>query len=159
MIQVGQTTLVRHRTLVVEDDRVARIALTKILQAMGQEVYTATTVAQGLEKLAVLPERMLLDLMLPDGSGLEILRRIRDANLDTRVAVTTSVTDPQILATVSSLRPDAVFEKPIHLPDLARWLNKPDAPCYALFQAGKPPRPTHHLRCTTTTPPPTTYGP
>jgi len=118
--------VVRQKTLVVEDERLARIALTKILESMGQEVLVAATVAEGMEKLACLPERMLLDLMLPDGNGVEILRRVRDANLPIKVAVTTGVSDPAILAVVWSLQPDAVFPKPIHLPDIARWLGQPE---------------------------------
>lgn len=115
------------RTLVVEDERVARVAMTKILQALGHEVHTAATIKEALEKLTLQPQRILLDLMLPDGIGIEVLRRIRDNQLPIKVAVTSATVDPALLADVARLAPDAFFHKPIRLPDITRWLMTADA--------------------------------
>jgi two-component system OmpR family response regulator len=115
-----------RKTLVVEDDRVARLALTKILESLGQEVDTAATLAEGHEKLAGGIQCMLLDLVLPDGDGIEILRRVRAENRPIRVAVTTGISDPDLLVPIYALNPDAVFHKPLHLPDIARWLLRPE---------------------------------
>jgi DNA-binding NarL/FixJ family response regulator len=45
-------------------------------------------------------------LLLPDQGGEVILRRIRDADLKTRVAVTTAADDPNYLSEVRALNAD-----------------------------------------------------
>jgi two-component system KDP operon response regulator KdpE len=66
------------RVLAVDDDssllRVLRIGL----MALGHEVLTATTGAQGISQAAVgAPDVIVLDLGLPDMDGLDVCRRIR----------------------------------------------------------------------------------
>jgi len=66
------------RILAVDDDpallRVLRIGLV----ALGHEVITASTAAQGISQAAIVtPEVIVLDLGLPDMDGLEVCRRIR----------------------------------------------------------------------------------
>ena len=66
------------RILAVDDDtallRVLRIGLV----ALGHEVLTASTGAQGISQSAVgAPDVIVLDLGLPDMDGLEVCRRIR----------------------------------------------------------------------------------
>ena len=73
---------------------------------------SASTVAEGLALLDPPPDYLILDLGLPDAGGEVILRRVRDAGLETRVAVTTGSDDPGRLRKVRDLRPEAVFAKP-----------------------------------------------
>jgi CheY-like chemotaxis protein len=122
----SQGVAVKRKTLIVDDDRVSRTALVKILEQMGHELETAVTVAEGLAKLNLGPECVLLDLMLPDGSGVAVLERIRRDSLPIKVAVTTGTSDREMLEAVNRLKPDALFLKPLHLPDIARWLARPD---------------------------------
>ena len=68
------------------------------------------------------PSTILLDLMLPDGSGAEVLRRVRERSLPVRVAVTTGTSEEHLLREVGHLRPDAVYRKPINLPAVEKWL-------------------------------------
>lgn len=67
------------RTLVVDDDfRVARIHAVYVSRVEGfTAVGQARTIAEALAAVRSLePELLLLDLYLPDGSGLEVLRRL-----------------------------------------------------------------------------------
>ena len=68
-------------------------------------------------------KRVILDLNLPDGSGTELLRKIRDENLPIKVAVTTGRTDRLLMAEVSQLQPDAFFTKPVDLMELMCWVK------------------------------------
>ena len=68
-------------------------------------------------------KRVILDLSLPDGSGTELLRQIRDANLPIKVAVTTGKLDRSLMAEVSQLQPDAFFTKPVDLQELMCWVK------------------------------------
>ena len=50
----------------------------------------AATVAEAIDALsAAEPDWVLLDLMLPDGCGLDVLRQLRDTAAATRVCVVT----------------------------------------------------------------------
>ena len=95
-------------------------ALRKIFIRKGWDVFSAMTVAGGLALLDPPPDCLILDLMLPDGGGETILRRVRDAKVKTRVAVCTGMIDPARLAVVVGLRPEALMRKPISLVDLCR---------------------------------------
>src|SRR5919108_4927633 len=65
------------RILVVEDDRALSEILCEELRAHGHMAVAAESVADGLEQLKQSDfEVGLLDLMLPDGSGIEILRQV-----------------------------------------------------------------------------------
>ena len=114
------------RTLVVEDDASSRNALQAILRILGHQVSTATTVGEALHLLGAraeeLPETLLLDLMLPDGNGMEVLRQIRKRDLAIRVAVLSGADKPMLEA-ARALHPDAVFAKPVDAPRLLAWLH------------------------------------
>src|SRR3954453_8510172 len=86
----------------------------------GWDVVVATSAAEGLASLDPPPDYLILDLMLPDRGGELILRRVRDADLKTRVAVTTGTDDAARLSVVRTLRPEALFEKPIDVADVWR---------------------------------------
>lgn len=111
--------------LVVEDDGATNAAMQAILRHHGYQPAGAKTVADALRLIAEPPDCLVLDIMLPDGEGTAVLRHVRQFNLPTRVIVTTGVADPQILATISDLKPDAFLRKPIAVGELIRLL-KPD---------------------------------
>jgi response regulator of citrate/malate metabolism len=69
------------RTLVVEDDyRVAELHCAYVERVQGFKVagkaHTGTTALQSVDQL--LPDLVLLDIYLPDMSGLEVLQRLRE---------------------------------------------------------------------------------
>ena len=68
----------KGRILIVEDEAGVRDVNAAHLAGLGYEVYTAATIAQA-ERLAqeTPPDLYLLDVMLPDGSGLDYCRRLR----------------------------------------------------------------------------------
>jgi DNA-binding response OmpR family regulator len=70
------------RLLVVEDEADLVSALRVGLDRAGYAVDTALTVAAAEAKLAVEPyDLVVLDLMLPDGDGFELCRRLRSGEL------------------------------------------------------------------------------
>ena len=78
----------KQRILVVEDDRTLRMALVFNLEREGYEVRSAVDGEQGLA--AARDGRLdliVLDLMLPAMSGLEVLRTIRAEGIDTPVVI------------------------------------------------------------------------
>jgi two-component system, OmpR family, KDP operon response regulator KdpE len=67
------------RVLVVDDERQILRALKVILREAGYEVAEATTIEEALDVASVRPpDAAIVDLMLPDGSGVELCRRLRE---------------------------------------------------------------------------------
>jgi DNA-binding NtrC family response regulator len=76
--------------LVVEDDVALAEVLYDQLTTLGHSVQAARTIADGLAELGRGEfDVALLDLMLPDGSGIEILQRIADEDLPTEAIILT----------------------------------------------------------------------
>ena len=62
--------------LVVEDDEVTAILLTRILAANDFRVIKAGNRAEILSGLKAAPDLVILDVLMPDANGLDILNRI-----------------------------------------------------------------------------------
>jgi two-component system response regulator PilR (NtrC family) len=77
--------------LIVDDEEILQDVLTSLLQKEGYSTFSATT---GQEAMAVLAKEdvdlILLDLMLPDTSGLALLKKIRAEEPDQVVVVITA---------------------------------------------------------------------
>ena len=66
------------RVLVVDDEQQILRALRTSLRAAGYEVDTASTAEEALAAAALRPpEAVILDLVLPDGSGTDVCRELR----------------------------------------------------------------------------------
>jgi DNA-binding response OmpR family regulator len=71
----------RATLLLVEDDPVVRTFLADNLTADGYELLVAETMRDALRALEYKrPDLAVVDLRLPDGSGLELIRRVREAD-------------------------------------------------------------------------------
>lgn len=79
-----------RRVLVVDDEALIRWSLAERLRADGHEVLEAGSVAQALEHAEHGVDLVLLDYKLPDGDGLDVLRRIREMDPDTLVMMLTA---------------------------------------------------------------------
>jgi DNA-binding NtrC family response regulator len=78
------------RILVVEDDKALSEVLCDELRARGHMAVAAETLAEGREQLKQSDfEVALVDLMLPDGSGIDILRQVHDDDLPIEAIILT----------------------------------------------------------------------
>jgi len=77
-----------HRVLVIEDEQDLAELLNYNLQKADLEVEVASTGASAIARARALkPDLVLLDLMLPDVAGTEVLRMIRESPELSRTAV------------------------------------------------------------------------
>jgi two-component system KDP operon response regulator KdpE len=68
----------RAHVLVVDDETQILRGLKVVLRKAGYEVETAATKEEALDAVAVRPpDAMVLDLMLPDGSGVDVCQQVR----------------------------------------------------------------------------------
>jgi two-component system catabolic regulation response regulator CreB len=95
----------RH-ILLVDDEPHVPLLVRPLLERLGVSVQTARTLAEARRSLArQRPDGVLLDLHLPDGSGLDLLRELRAAS-DTRtlpVLVLTGEGDDRVLDEVERI--------------------------------------------------------
>lgn len=76
--------------LVIDDERVVRDAVERVLAEEGMRVATAVDGASGLTHPALATCRLaLLDLILPDCPGMDVLRALREARPHLPVVVIT----------------------------------------------------------------------
>jgi DNA-binding NtrC family response regulator len=103
----------------VDDDAAIRWSLAEALRSWGYVPVEAGTVAAGLSAFEVEePTAVLLDIDLPDGSGLDALREIKARRADAVVIMITA--SVQIQNTISALRGGAYdfIGKPLNLEEL-----------------------------------------
>jgi response regulator of citrate/malate metabolism len=116
------------RTLVVDDDfRVSHIHSEYVSRVQGfQVVGEAATVADALEAVRTLhPDLLLLDIFLPDGSGLDVLRRLTGDEGGARPDALMITADRDIESVRTAMKLGAVgyLVKPFGSPDLAGRLT------------------------------------
>ena len=120
------------RVLVVEDERKLAEVLVAALQAEHYEVVAAATGEEGFYRAnAELFDLVLLDLMLPGRSGLEILQTLRQRHIETPVLILTARdgVDDRVLGL--DLGADDYLVKPFALPELLARVR-------ALLRRGRP---------------------
>ncbi len=100
----------------------ARTALQKLLAHEGFHVQSAGTLQRGKELLNG-QAAIILDLDLPDGNGLELLRKIRTEKRTMKVLVVTACDDPAVRHEVQMLQPDGMFCKPVDLSKILQHLH------------------------------------
>jgi DNA-binding response OmpR family regulator len=119
------------RVLLVEDD--ARLAqmVDDYLRQAGWQVEVAATLAQAETQLGVADavgrgpgfDALVLDLMLPDGDGLDLCRRLRAADNDLPVLMLTARGDPMDRVLGLELGADDYLPKPFEPRELLARLR------------------------------------
>jgi DNA-binding response OmpR family regulator len=107
--------------LLIEDDEQTRDGMTLLL---FQEGYMVSTAATGRDALGILRQPLspidvvLLDVRLPDMSGIDLCRRIKQLFPALPVIVCTGEANPQEVAQLLELGAHRYFQKPISLDEL-----------------------------------------
>lgn len=118
----------RPRILVVEDDPALREGYVRVLELADYDVSQAATGQAALDLAAAEhPDVAVLDVRLPDMSGIEVCRRIkRDPRLaGTQVVVATGVsTSAEQQAEGIEAGADAYLTKPVHMRTLLAHVRK-----------------------------------
>ena len=115
------------RIVLIDDHEVVRRGLT---EALGSEddfevVGEAGTVADGIQRVRQYrPDVVVLDVRLPDGSGVEACREIRELSPDTRVLMLTSYADDEALFAAIVAGASGYILKQIRLTELLDGIRK-----------------------------------
>lgn len=74
-----------RKIYLVEDEKSLNILLEKYLQREGYEVITFENGQSAIDRISDMPDLWILDIMLPDIDGYEIIKAIKKANPNTPV--------------------------------------------------------------------------
>ena len=99
------------RLLVVEDDKLIRKQIARILRRQGHQVLTAASGPEALQLYASHPERIhlvLTDVVMPHMDGPELARRLRESTPALQVLFTSGY-DPGLMAPDGILDADVSF--------------------------------------------------
>lgn len=111
-------TQAMHQVLVVEDEPAIREVLRVLLAAENYRVVEAGTAARAMiEARAHKPDLLIVDLGLPDGDGLTVIRRVREWSPVPIVVLSARTMEEQKIAALDAGADDYVT-KPFSAPEL-----------------------------------------
>ncbi|MEZ2226416.1 MULTISPECIES: response regulator [unclassified Microcoleus] len=111
--------------LVVEDSWLTRRVICKILRAEGYETWEASSGPEALELLDTqTPNCMLLDLLMPDMEGREVLQAMREKGIKVPVIVITADIQSTTREECMELGALTVIHKMPNSDELVGWIKK-----------------------------------
>ena len=117
------------RALIVDDNPDVLEVLETLLERPGTQIDKAQNCREAFDLLAKNTyDCATLDLKLPDGSGIDILKHIRDERLDIRVVViSVSASNHRMEKELLSLGADKVLPKPFPIELLTEFIYEEQA--------------------------------
>ncbi|MGA9115760.1 MAG: sigma-54 dependent transcriptional regulator, partial [Bacteroidota bacterium] len=111
--------------LVVEDERLIRWSIGERFRKAGFRVAEAATLAQARAALASEePDLVLLDQILPDGTGLELLRQVKESGEGPAVVMLTAVDRSAVAVEAMKLGASDYLTKPVRHEELEVVVEK-----------------------------------
>ena len=114
------------RILIVEDNMLTRYTINALLTTLGHEVVgEAENFDEAVSRFTELkPELVLLDLILPGRSGLEILTELRKIDPKPKIVILTAVDQHEIDRDLSDKGADAIMRKPFSFEEFKKLLQR-----------------------------------
>jgi two-component system response regulator DevR len=112
--------------MIVDDHEVVRRGITEVVhRAEGMTVVAeAGSVGEAVRRaVLVRPQVMLVDLQLPDGTGIDVLRSVAQSLPETRAVVLTSFDDDDALAAALEAGAAAYVLKSVHGAEIAQVIR------------------------------------
>ncbi|MBE0564652.1 MAG: sigma-54-dependent Fis family transcriptional regulator [Krumholzibacteria bacterium] len=111
--------------LVIDDEEAIRLFLEATLEDRGYDVVTAATGQEALARVArAEPDLVLLDLMLPDMSGIQVLEEVKKALPHVNVLMLTAYSGTETAVRAMKLDAFDYVTKPIELDRLLRLVQR-----------------------------------
>jgi two-component system KDP operon response regulator KdpE len=116
-------TAAMHQVLVIEDEPGIRAVLRVLLAAEGYRCIEADTALRAeIEARSHKPDLLLIDLGLPDGDGLKVIRRVREWSTVPIVVLSARAMEQQKVAALDAGADDYIV-KPFSAPELLARLR------------------------------------
>ena len=103
----------KGRILVIDDEADIRESLETLLELEGYTVELAPDATSGIQRVeASSYDLILLDLMMPDRSGMEVLREVRERDLETPIFMITAYGSVEVAVSAMRAGANYYFSKP-----------------------------------------------
>jgi DNA-binding response OmpR family regulator len=113
------------KILIVDDSTINNILLESILSEKGYEIYSTLNGNTALEKIEdIQPDLVLLDIMMPEVNGFDVLRKMRTNNIDIPVIIISAYDSDKFKKLSRSLGASAYILKPINGEVLVKNIEK-----------------------------------
>jgi two-component system, NtrC family, response regulator AtoC len=114
----------RETILVLDDENLIRWSLKQKLDAWHYQVLEAADLQEAINKLnSEAPDLVISDIKLPDGSGLDFLRRVKEAHANLPVIIITAFGVVDVAVQALKLGAYDFIEKPINFEKLENILR------------------------------------
>ena len=115
----------KRTALYVEDEPKIRQSYAKILREKFPNTFTASDAYEALRLYEEHnPDLIIVDIVLPGFDGLELVKRIREVNLRTRIIIFTAYNDTERLLKAASLNISNFLVKPVRKKDFLESIDK-----------------------------------
>ncbi|MEG0949066.1 MAG: response regulator transcription factor [Bacteroidales bacterium] len=112
------------KVLIIEDEREIIESVTTFLENEQILIETACTLREAFEKVNLYEyDCVVLDLCLPDGNGLEVIREMKQCSPDTGIIILSALDSLEDRLAGLNLGADDYLTKPFHLPELYARIN------------------------------------
>ncbi len=113
-------------TLLIVDDEPGIVEEVKFFfEEEGYQVYTADSGEDGLALIRRFqPDLLLIDVKLPDISGLKVLQAAKEISPKSKTIVITGYVDQSLIDEAEKVGRDAFFQKPFSLEALKNEVNR-----------------------------------
>lgn len=117
--------MIRNRVLVVDDESLIAWSLAKMLEKAGYRVETAGTCSEALDKLTGFePDLVMLDIWLPDGNGLDLLKEVRSLCAEVPIIMITASADADAALAALKLGAEDFIGKPFNMDSVRLVVEK-----------------------------------
>lgn len=111
------------KILLVDDEVEITSLLKKFLEKEGYEAITANSGKEAIEKFKTeKPDIILLDIRMPDMTGIEAMKKIREIDSEVAIIMATAVVDEKMVQEVVNMRAFDYIVKPFDLDYLKKVL-------------------------------------
>ncbi len=115
----------RLKILIVDDEQEIRDLLCEFLSAEGHELMSVAGANDALEVIPSFePQIVLTDFSMPEVTGIELLKAVRERYPQIRVIILTGYADAKNAIDAVNFGACGFFEKPLEMPSLLNAIQK-----------------------------------
>ena len=115
----------KQNILIIDDDPMVRSSIAAFLKEFGFNIHMVSTLAGARESISTQSyEAVIIDQLLPDGSGIDLIRELRAISADMAIVVITGAADVPLAVKAMQEGADNFLPKPVNFDGLLVFLRK-----------------------------------
>ena len=117
--------MLKGRVLIVEDEPAVRLGMRTYLETYGYEIEEADTCAAALALInTILPDVIVIDYSLPDGTALHLMAQLKSAAIEVPVVLITGHGSIELAVTAIKEGAEHFLTKPVELASVAVVIDR-----------------------------------